>query len=344
MKTRKSHRRTVAISGYYGYGNIGDEAVLRSILCGLCAKLPGCRVYVLSSDRSSLPDIDGIEIIPKDRRDPVAVIGALLDSQLFISGGGSLLQDKTSAKSLSYYCALLHLAKLCRCKIFVFANGIGPLKNEKKCKRALCLADVVSVRDEDSLAIARRLMQKKGAPILSADPLFAHPFENRRHFLSPIRANGITSPYFAVSLRTCTDGSRTDTAPLEKAFLTLRSEGLTPVFVSMQDSFDLKISRELADKVGGTVAHVQDASELYYLLEKASFAVGMRLHFLLTAAMAGTPSVALSYDCKVDSCMRGLGVRQVLDGFSPTADELIAAVRQAKSEFSKPSARLVSRQ
>ncbi|MBE6588007.1 MAG: polysaccharide pyruvyl transferase CsaB [Ruminococcaceae bacterium] len=335
MKKQRSKQHSIVISGYYGYGSIGDEAVLFSILSGIAERLPGAKVCVLCADRDSLPDIAGITLFAKSRTNPFSVISALLGADLFISGGGSLMQDATSSRSLSYYCALLHLAKLCGCKIYVYANGIGPLKNEKKCRCALLLADLISVRDRASHETVKRLTKESSPPVLSADPVFAHPFPNRRTLFLRFSAGHAKMPYFAVSLRSCKSSGTVNLKELEVAISALSKDGYFPVFVSMQDCYDLEICQTMAEMTGGAVASVGDGDELYCLLEKASFAVGMRLHFLLTAALAGTPLVALSYDCKVEGCLEELAEGFILSAFDFSKEELLEAVCNARKSFSR---------
>ncbi|MBR6676540.1 MAG: polysaccharide pyruvyl transferase CsaB [Clostridia bacterium] len=330
MGKKKARPVCITIGGYYGYGNVGDEAVLYSILSSVAKKLPGIRVYVLTRDPCTIPAVEGIQVVAKSRRSPFSVISAFLLSQVYISGGGSLFQDRTSKKSLAYYCALVRLAKIFGCRVSILSNGMGPLKNESLCKRALSCADFVSLRDRDSLLLAKRLMVKGASPVLSADPVFAYPFRDElpRSFTIP------AEPFFAVSLRPDAKGERLNVDAAAKAFITLRERGMSPVFVSMQDSFDLSLAREMAKKTGGRVVQPRDANELFALLCKAELAIGMRLHFLICAAMAGTVPVPVVYDPKVEGCMRDIGLSCSLFGVSPTAEEILQAVDEAKSSYS----------
>lgn len=327
------NRYNIVIGGYYGFGSLGDEATLFSILSGIAKRLPGSRVTVLSQDPCSIPKIEGIETSFKNRRAPFSVALAFASADLYISGGGSLLQDKTSKRSLSYYSALLHLARLFKCKIFIYANGIGPVKSEKICKRALLTADIISVRDPDSLALCQRLLENKSSPLLSADPIFAYPFQRKRYPFSNIKYP--KKAYFLVSLRSIKGEKEIDIEKLSRVIRRISNEGFLPVFVTMQDSFDLEISRKAALLTGGTVAQIKDAEELYFLLEKASFALGMRLHFLLTAAIAGTPAVALSYDPKVEGCLKALGISTSVCAFDFSEEELFSLMESTRRSFSK---------
>ncbi|MBQ4066242.1 MAG: polysaccharide pyruvyl transferase family protein [Clostridia bacterium] len=324
---------TVTVSGYYGFGNLGDEAVLRSILRGIGRELPGTRVFVLCERGAELPEAEGVCAVAVSRADPVAIISSLCRSQLFISGGGSLLQDTTSSKSLAYYCTLIRLARLLGCKVLLLANGIGPVKNTKACKKALCACHLISVRDSDSYSLAGSLTEGRVRIVQTADPIFSHSFSRERVGIPSFASSG--RPFFAMSLRPLANKKRPDTAALCDFIFSCKDEGLLPVFVPMQESFDLELCLEMAEKTGGTVVPVCNEDSLFCLLEKAAFAVGMRLHFLLTAAIAGIPTVALPYDRKVESCLSPLSSGGVISAGRFTGEELYRAACTARADFSR---------
>ena len=329
MKKSRKKRTRITISGYYGFGSIGDEAVLRSILSGLSGKLSGAHVTVLTNSKKSLPDMQEITLSALKRYDIISLIFCLLRSKLFISGGGSLLQDHTSKRSLAYYTSLITLAKLCGCKIYIFANGIGPIENTKKCKKALSVADVISLRDPDSYSFAKMLLPEKEEIYLTADPVFS-PYNTIRPspFLSCLYGIG-DKPYFAVSVRKCCGDKNIDCEKLLSCIMYARSLGYVPVFVSMQDSFDLELSKRLAKKAGGIVADARNEKDLCRLLDGASFAIGMRLHFLLFAIMRSLPVIPLSYDLKVESCLRYMGISDFADAFDFSPEEINVMIQKA---------------
>ena len=88
----------------------------------------------------------------------------------------------------------------------------------------------------------------------------------------------------------------------------------------------------------GAVADAKSADEVYFLLERATLAIGMRLHFLLCSAISGTPPVALSYDKKVESCMSYLGVGEILNAFDFSPLELVRACHGALNSFTRGEA------
>ena len=172
-KTKK-----VIISGYYGFNNFGDEAVL-SVL-----------VNSLKKENVKVNDITVISKDPKNTQKKYgiksvfyfnffSVFFAMLKSDILFSGGGSLLQDVTSSKSLFYYLFIISLALVLGKKVIIFAQGIGPVKNDfsqKMTRFILKKCSFVTVRDEKSL----KLLKDWGISAeLTADPVWSMSVGNR---------------------------------------------------------------------------------------------------------------------------------------------------------------------
>ena len=118
----------VCIGGYAGCGNIGDDAILEGYLGGLSAEQRRQRTVVLSGS----PRWDGRRFGVRcvGRKNPFSVMACLLQSKVFVCGGGSLLQNATGNPSLFYYLGLLWLARLCGCKTRLMSSGIGPVRGK----------------------------------------------------------------------------------------------------------------------------------------------------------------------------------------------------------------------
>lgn len=164
----------IVISGYYGFGNAGDEAILEAMVRDLRALAPGARLVVLSADPAATAARCGVEAVP--RMHLPSVLGALRGADLFISGGGSLLQDATSWRSVPYYAGLMRLARWMGVPVFVYAQGIGPLRRSwlrRLAARALNGAAEVTVRDRLSYEMLLELGVDPAAVTITADPVFA---------------------------------------------------------------------------------------------------------------------------------------------------------------------------
>src|SRR5690554_2806609 len=140
------------LSGYYGFGNLGDEAILSGLVGALTGR--GHQVTVLSSDPVATAEQHGVAAAHRTR----GVIGALLRNDVLVSGGGGLLQDATSARSLTYYLAVIRLARLLGKRAAVYGQSLGPLTDAGKRRVARALDGVPAFwRDEQSRAQAREL-------------------------------------------------------------------------------------------------------------------------------------------------------------------------------------------
>ena len=132
----------VLVSGYYGFGNLGDEALLAGMLTGLQEH----SVTVLSQRPAATRALHGVGAAHRLRG-----LAALLNHDALISGGGGLLQDKTSARSLRYYLGVLELAQRLGKRTVVYGQSVGPLSPDGERAVAQALRGLpVAVRDGPS--------------------------------------------------------------------------------------------------------------------------------------------------------------------------------------------------
>ena len=95
----------IAISGYYGFSNAGDEAMLAAMIEVIGDLAPEAIITVISGNPDDTRRRHGVQAV--HRLDVPAVMRLLKRSKLLISGGGSLLQDVTSERSLYYYLGVM---------------------------------------------------------------------------------------------------------------------------------------------------------------------------------------------------------------------------------------------
>ncbi|MFD0673689.1 polysaccharide pyruvyl transferase family protein [Cohnella sp. GCM10027633] len=177
---RASNVRRIVLSGYYGFHNSGDEAVLKSILTALdeAGTAAGLKIepIVLSGDPEWTRRHYGVEAVP--RMDLREVRRALKNSDGLISGGGSLLQDATGMGSIPYYLGIMAIARWCGKPTFVYAQGIGPVNRklfQPFIARAFKKAAYVSVRDEESALLLRRYGVPEAKVEVVPDPVMGLP-------------------------------------------------------------------------------------------------------------------------------------------------------------------------
>ncbi len=283
------------ICGYYGKGNGGDEALLVSLLQQLP---PSVTPIVLSSNPAQTSRCYGVESC--DRSAPFAVLQALRRADLFIWGGGSLMQDVTSFASPFYYGGLMALAQLLGLKTIAWAQGIGPLKHPLSrwlTKKVLQRCTVVSVRDGAS---AQLVADWGISPIIAPDPVWA--LEAR-----PVQGLwDLPAPRIAVNLRSHPQLTPQRLANLTQALIRLqKATNVCLLLVPFQASQDLEIARSIAAQLPGShkIISLEDPRELKGLFRGVEMTIGMRLHSLIMAAAEECRCFALSYDPKVSRLM-----------------------------------------
>lgn len=343
----------IVFSGYYGFGNMGDDSLLCSIIENLRAIQSDVRITALTKSPRKMQRKYGVKCV--GRFNIFAVVHTLRHAKLLISGGGSLFQNNTSAKSLEYYIQIVRLAKKMGLPVMVYANGIGPLYGEKsheKVKKILRQVDFISLREPSSydflaeIGLESEILEKIR---ISADPaLTLSPCTDARsnYILEKAR---IYDPEncFAVSLREWHDLKTSEGGVGREEFIARTADavakislslGKTPVFIPVQKSFDDKICLEvkyLAEKTIGIECPFLrglSAREVIGLVGRMSFAVGMRLHMLIYAQAAGVPAVGLSYDPKIDAFMGYAHQIPALDASKLDVSELLSVAEKICAE------------
>ena len=184
-KKRKKGRNSVTLCGYYGFQNSGDDAILDSLIATLRRKFSPDEIKVLTAHPGVCRRRFGVRCI--DRKDPIAVTAALLSSTHLILGGGTLLQNSTSNRSLNFYLSVARLARLCGCKIMLVSSGIGPLfgrRAKKKVARLLCRTEFIGLREDSALDTLKSLGITPRFSSVFADPalLIANSTHSRVDF------------------------------------------------------------------------------------------------------------------------------------------------------------------
>ncbi len=143
--------KKIFIFGYYGFQNTGDEAILQAIIDQVRTNIPHAKLTVLSYKASETMRKHKVKAISRNKY--VDIIKAIKESDIIISGGGSILQDATSMRSLIYYLAIIYLAKKLGKTTMFYGNGFGPITkpfNRKLAKYIVNKVDIITVRDFQS--------------------------------------------------------------------------------------------------------------------------------------------------------------------------------------------------
>lgn len=294
----------IALSGYYGFGNTGDEAVLDATLAGLRHRLPGVEPVVLSSNPDQTAREHGVDARP---RWPLReVMRTVRECDLLLSGGGTLLQDATSLRSLWYYTQVTAVAKRCGVPYAIFAQGIGPISTwlgRRWARNCLRHAAAITVRDPASQRLALQLGGASVEVELAADPaLLLEPVRTERveQVLGRLAAD---RPIVGVAPRPWQRAERAFAALSEVGRLAREDWGATVVVLPFQRGEDLRVAQEVAQAISDAVVvgDALNAGELLAVVSRLDLLVGMRLHALIFAASQAVPAVGVSYDPKVAS-------------------------------------------
>ena len=306
----RKRRSRVLVSGYYGFANAGDDAILEAI--GQSFQGGDTGVTVLSNDPAATWEQYGMDAVPRFR--VRAVFSALRKCDVLLSGGGSLLQDTTSTRSLLYYLSVIRCAQWLGKPVMLYANGIGPVRrpaNRKRVRKAVERAALVTLRDHSSARELESMGVKRRDLHVTADPVFhltpASPERGRELAAQAGLAEG--KPFAVVSVR-----EWPDTGDFHRELAKLcdhlrRAYGLEILFLLMQPAKD----REASQAVRGLMeepSHLLDTScaprELMAALGQAKLCLAMRLHTLIFAARMAVPTMGLVYDPKVASYLEEL--------------------------------------
>ena len=309
---RRKHR--VVMSGYYGFSNAGDDAILQSIHESIQAASDDIQVTVLSNEPEATHRLYDMDALPRFRF--WKVMKALKECDALLSGGGSLLQDRTSTRSLLYYLSIIRGAQLLGKPVMLYANGIGPVEkpsNRRRVKKVVERADLVTLRDADSAQELKEMGVKRKDLHITADPVFnlaPAPAERGAELLRKANLPENT-PFLAVSVRNWAAARAFPEQAARVCDHMRRTHGLEVLFLLMQPSYDREATqrvRQAMEEPSYLLAEPCTPSELMAVLSRARMCLAMRLHTLIFAARVAVPTVGLVYDPKVGSYLQELGL------------------------------------
>lgn len=308
-------RLKIVISGYYGFGNSGDEAVLHAILTSLReeARRQGFDIepIVLSINPEATEALHGVRAV--HRFSPLKIIRCLRESDGLVSGGGSLLQDLTGMRTIPYYLGIITIAQWLKKPTFVYAQGMGPIKQRLYYPfiRAVYKRNrYISLRDRESVVLLRR-MGITGVPVDSvSDPVMGIPVPDVRPKGNP------DSPVIGVSVRLW-HPERHDLLAVAEALRGIleRRPNVRLHFLAFHPPKDRIASEFIIEQLGepyrGRIRLFDMGDNPREMLEqvgKCDLMIGMRLHSLIYAASCLIPMIGISYDPKIDHFLRQLGM------------------------------------
>jgi len=293
------------LAGYYGFGNLGDEAILEMTLKQILEITDRENITVLSGNKEVTRKKYNISTI--DRYNIFSIINALRTSHVLVFGGGSLLQDVTSKRSIYYYLFLIRLAKFMNNRIVMLSQGIGPIISEKSkiaVKRTLALVDYITVRDKHSKEFLESIGVDGSKIFLSTDPVI-----NMREDES-LKYEKSDTLKVCFSLRNWKDSDVSE--KISKVAKKLIDKGIECHFIPFYFKEDLQLVDQIEKNLGNKAFYYRQkltTKEAFNIIKTMDVMVGVRLHALIFAAAANVPIVAISYDHKVDHFVNSVNMK-----------------------------------
>lgn len=316
IKEKKSFK--VGISGSYGGFNLGDEAILQVIVTQLRKSIP-VDITVFSrnaKDTLRRHQVErAIDVRELTREEATRAIQGL---DLFILGGGGILYDAEART----YLREVDIAHRKGIPTMTYSVGVGPLDDplvQKLVCDVLKQVNVITVRERgdarlledigvhrDIIVTADPALLLKPEP-LPEDALSVEHMTGKRHLVGmSVREAGVAAPdldekFYHGLLANAAD------------FMIDRFDADIVFFPMEQRMLDTQQSHAvIAQMLRPQRVHVlkgeYTSGQLLSLIKHCDLVVGMRLHFLLFAALQGVPFVALPYSAKVGGLLHALQV------------------------------------
>jgi polysaccharide pyruvyl transferase CsaB len=288
------------ISGYYGFGNLGDEALLRELVSQLKTRYPLAAIDVLSQHPAETAHRFNVASTP--RMDLGAVRKAVERSDVVLSGAGGLLQTATSFKSLLYYAGIIRTGVRAGKRTMIFAQSVGPLdfwgrQTVRECCKGIAGA---TVRDERSRALLASILPAVAVE-RTADLVFLYDPPETAVDLTTYGLGPESEPLVVVAARK-TAQFEAVAATIASAVDRLASEhGAQVAFVPFGGQGDAESATTIIRKCRSKPALVEldDLDAVAAAIARARLVIGVRLHALILAARFGVPFLPIAYDPKV---------------------------------------------
>jgi len=336
---------SILISGYYGFDNAGDEAILQSLVTELKRAYSDIDIVVLSANPEKTAHDFGIRAV--NRSNVIQIVRSIRKCNILISGGGSLFQDTTSIFNMWYYGSIIMMAIMMKKQVFAFAQGIGPVNssiNKKLLKCIMNRVQNVSVRDKRSLEQLKKIGVNRKISC-TIDPAFLNTCISREESLELLKAEsrGIDfhKPLIGFSIRNWKGNVDIAGIFADVGDRITRELGVGVVFFPLHYEKDIIVADEIASKMKEKPIIIRgnySPSQLMGLYGLMSMNVSIRFHGLVFSLLHNVPVVAISYDPKIDSLMDFAGINNVLKYDELNAQSVFNAIKSkwnSKNEISR---------
>lgn len=309
---KHNNKAGVIICGAYGMGNAGDEAILEAIIREMREISPAMPVTVMTRDPERTAKRFGVSAV--HTLNIFGFMRAARKAALYVNGGGSLIQDVTSRRSLWYYLFTIRAAGKRGCRVMMYGCGIGPVLFEgdiRLTRRVLNrYVDAITLREPDSLDLLRRFGVETPEIILSSDPAITLSAAPDGDVDAVLADNGADprGKYICFALRRWPGFNEKAPCFSAAARYAYQKYGLTPLFLSINHHNDSDAAEKVIEELEGTPYKALPGPLppplAIGVMARMEIVVSMRLHGLIFAAGQGVPLVGVSYDPKVTAFLR----------------------------------------
>lgn len=331
--------KNIVIAGYYGYQNSGDDAILHSI----CNDIKELQEDVTITVLSNQPDLTIREYPVKsvNRFSFGQVRQAIKQCDILLMGGGSLIQDITSTRSLYYYLTILWMAKLFRKKIILYGNGIGPITkwyNKPVCRVTLNKVDIITLREHFSLDVLKQLKIIKPIIEVTADPVFNLKIHEDMDLQDMLEMERIPQDQKLVGVMFRSwSHEESYTKKMAKICDRLIEEyNYHIVFIPLKHPTDIIVSNEIAKKMhhkATIIEHRYHEEKLIMFISKLHLVLSMRLHGIIYSALYKVPMIGFNYDPKVAYYANELKIPIVNDMLHIYEDEIMGYINEIEENY-----------
>ena len=335
-KNLRGRRDGALVCGAYGRGNAGDDAILEAIVTELRQIDPDLPIWVLSrnpDDTRLTYRVNSIYTFAFPR-----FLRRMGKTRLYINGGGSLMQDVTSHRSLWFYLFTISAAKRLGCQVMMYGCGIGPIHSPANRRRAAKVlqksVDAITLRDTHSREELEDMGVTNPKIILSADPTVILPAAPEQVVDGLLESQGIDprGRYIGFALRPWPGFEEKASLFGAAADYAYEKYGLIPVFLPIERRLDVGAARLAAQHMKAPhyiLPETGSSDHTIGLFARMQVVVSMRLHALVFAAGQGVPLVGVVYDQKISSFLSYIGQDLYTDLDAVTVEALRAHIDAA---------------
>lgn len=331
----------ILLSGYFGFDNVGDEAILNAMVKGIRREFPDAQIVALSANPALTARKNGIRAV--DRMSITAIMKEMKDMDLFISGGGSLFQDVTSKRSILYYLGVVYLAKkIFKKKVMIYSQGIGPViheGNRKKMAKLFKQLDAINVRDNQS-KLELNSMGVVDNITVTTDTVFSLEKPDFQMGKEILEKNGVDTKKLTVgiSVRSWKDCTPKIIEEMAKTIEGLRAKDMNAVMLPFHFPHDAQVCESIYQKIRlddsdklklYVIKELMGEEEFLSVMVNMDIMVSMRLHGLIFATVCNAYPIGISYDPKIQSLLEEMGREKAVEVQDIESKALISQIEYA---------------